>query len=833
MRLLIVQTATQVSERRGEGLGNLPAQLTRLIGREGALTELRALVWEHPVLTLCGAGGAGKTRLAVALGHALRPEFAGGAWWVDLSTTLEARLVAQAVASAILEEDVTSDPSAAAIARGLDEPSLMVLDNCEQVVDGCAELIVALLERSASLRVIATSRQPLGVPGEQVWRVGGLAVPGADGSAEARAGGAAASDGHDDAVSLFIERARLASNAFDADAPGVRENVRRICRWLDGMPLAIELAAARTTALPVAQLAERLERDPGLLRHPNRRAPERHRTLESMLDWSHRMLEPPEQRLFRRLGVFRGSFSLEAAERVCAGDELDVADVLDLLAVLIDRSLVQVVEPAGELRYRLLATVRQYAAAKLREEPEAAAVHVRHAEYFRALTVSARAELARPAQSSWLERLELEHDNLRAALEWLSDESIDEGAHMARLLWLCFWYQRGYYREARLRFERLLERAAEISPARRARILVSAGEVAFLQCDYVIAADHLTAALKLVDALGDRRAAAIALQRLGSIARERARYEEARDLHRRSLAIWEERGDGGGVAASRDYLGFVAWLSGDSETGEQECAAAVAAFRRAGDLRATAAALVNLGACALYRDEFDLARERLEEALSLARALGFKEAIAWSLHELAVTGRRSGQATVEVGRMLREALLVHRQLGDRWRIASVLEEIAGAVLLRSDLEQAVTVLAAAEALRERLGTPVPPAEAPDRAAALAHAARRLGKRAHEAAWAEGRASEFDQVIDLAVEALDATVAAATVAQDADPLLTPRELAVLELLSAGQTNREIAAALYISPSTAGVHVSNILRKLGAKRRVDAAGIAHRLGLLSTR
>jgi predicted ATPase len=557
--LLIEETASQTSEQREGALGNLPVQLTRLVGRDAALGELRSLVWRNRVLTLCGPGGAGKTRLAIALAEAIRPDFVGGAWWIDLSTIFEPGLVTQAVAATVLDRDLSGDPVPAALARKLPEATLLVLDNCEQVADGCAELVVALLERSQSLRVIATSRQPLGVPGEQVWRVPGL------GTGEPSRG----EDGPDDgAVALFIERAREASTAFDPDAADVLENVRRICQWLDGMPLAIELAAARVPVLSAAQLAQRIEQDTGILRHTTRLAPERHRTMDAMLEWSHRMLEPSEQRLFRRLSVFRGSFSLAAAESVCAGYLLDLADVLDLLAALIDRSLVQVVDHPEEPRYRLLATVRQYAAAKLWDGPEGPTVHSRHADYFIDLALSARDGVDGPHQSRWLQRLELEHDNLEAALQWLSEESIDDGARLARLLWP-FWYQRGYYHEARTRFEQLLTRAAEISPARRARVLVSAGEVAFLQCDYVKAIEHLNVALELVSDLGDERASATALQRLGSIAREQARYDDARDLHRRSLAVWEKLGDRVGIATSHDYLGFVAWLSGDGQSSEE------------------------------------------------------------------------------------------------------------------------------------------------------------------------------------------------------------------------------------------------------------------------
>ena len=357
------------------------------------------------------------------------------------------------------------------------------------------------------------------------------------------------------------------------------------------------------------------------------------------------------------------------------------------------------------------------------------------------------------------------------------------------------------------------------------------GQVAFLQCEYEVASRHLQTALDLVDELGDRRAAATALQRLGSIAREQARYDEARELHERSLAIWRELGDAEGVAASQDYLGFVAWLRGDSDTAEELCTAALAEFQRTGDLQATATALVNLGACALYRDSLPIARQRLEKALTIARELGFQEGIAWSLNELSIAARRARRPASETAPMLCEALVIHRRLGDRWRLASVLEEIAGAVLARSDPRLAIEVMAAAEAVRERLGTPIPPVEAGDRDAVVDQLVRKLNVSTFAAAWSDGRSRELDATIEVVLEAIETPDASETGSDSTEsPILTPRELAVLELLASGHTNREIASALFISASTAGVHVSNILRKLGAKRRVDAAGIAHRMGLL---
>ncbi len=264
-----------------------------------------------------------------------------------------------------------------------------------------------------------------------------------------------------------------------------------------------------------------------------------------------------------------------------------------------------------------------------------------------------------------------------------------------------------------------------MSDAARADVQVKAGAVAFLQCDYTEASDYLEAALEVFIRIGDRHATAVALQRLGSIAREQGRYDEARELHERSLAGWRELGHAEGIAFTQDYLGFVEWLRGNTAAAEEICAPALAAFTRTGNLQAAATTLVNLGAAALYAGDLPRARERLERALDDARTVGFQEGIAWSLHELAITARRMRRPVSEYAPMLREAALVHQRLGDRWRLASVLEEIAGGVLVRHDPELAAEVLAATEALREQLGAPIPPVEAPDRDAAVAQVGRRL------------------------------------------------------------------------------------------------------------
>ena len=695
------------------------------------MRELSALLWHTRLLTLCGPGGAGKTRLAIAVAEAVQADFIGGAWWVDLSATMDPELVGPAVVRAVLPGEQASEVPSVTVARHLADTSLLVLDNCEQVIEGCAEFVRALLARNPATRVIATSRAPLGVPGEQVWRVQGLAV-----TSLASTPAAGSEAGEEGSAELFVERVREVASSFDPEGPGCREAIARICSQLDGLPLALELAAARVPLLGVEQVAERLEHGHEFLRHSSRTVPERQRTLAQTVEWSHRLLAPVEQTLFRRLAVFRGSFSLAGAERVCSDESLSDVDVLDALGALVHQSLVQVLEDQANPRYRLPSTLRGYAAAKLADSGETDATHRRHAETFTELAEQAEITRAGVEQIRWLERFELEHDNFREALDWLAHSAPADAARLASLLWP-FWYQRGYYREARTRYDRVLALESELAEPELTETLLRAGEVAFLQCEYDLAIDRLDRVLALTGDTTQMPTRALVLQRLGSIAREQGHYDQAKDFHEQSLALWEALQDSHGVACARNYLGFVAWLRGDCAAAELLCALALQEFRRTGSLENVAGTLINLGAAALYSGNDDRATTRLEEALGTSRRLGFPEGIAWSSHELAIVARRERRSESESAQMLRDALLVHHQLGDRWRLASVLEEIAGTLLVRRDAAQAAALLSCVASVRGQIGVPVPPAELPDREAAMARAQRKLGQRAYATATAQG------------------------------------------------------------------------------------------------
>ena len=549
--------------------GTLPVALSSLIGRHREIEALTKLLATARMVTIVGSGGAGKTRLALAAAARAGGRFPDGVWWADLTALSEAELLPAVVASALEVPQSPGEDLMPVIARHIRESvTLLVLDGCEHLVEDVAKLAERLLRASPGIKVLATSREVIGVSGEQVFRVSGLDLPDLNGEPHAS-----------EAVQLFAERAGQTVAGLSLD-PAELDSVARLCRRLDGMPLAIELAAARVGTLSIDEIAARLDDNPDLLRHPSRTAPARHQTLQATLEWSYQLLSPQEQLMYHRLSAFQGTFSLLAAEAVGGGGEIERNDVVWLLGSLVDKSLVQVADRGAEHRYRLLETVRQHGEAKLASSGELPGVFQAHTRFYLALAEQAEAGLAGSDQAHWLDRLELEHDNLRAVLQrTLLGEPVEPevGGSLAGLLWP-FWSRRGHYPEARRWLDLAAQLTGEMSPPVRAAALTGAGVLAFLQCDYQLAAQRLSQVRALHEAADDQVGVAAALQRLGSIAREQARYDEAYRLHEESMAIWAGLDEPAGVAASLDYLGFAAWLEGDYARASAHCAQALAFF---------------------------------------------------------------------------------------------------------------------------------------------------------------------------------------------------------------------------------------------------------------
>jgi predicted ATPase len=426
---------------RGRLPNNLPLELSSFVGREREMAEVETLLSEQRLLTLTGSGGSGKTRLALRVVIDLVEDFEDGAWLVELAPLSDPDLVPQAVASVLgIRQQPGVSPADALVdhLRGAD--TLLVLDNCEHLVGACASLSAALLRVSPGLRILATSREALGVPGEALFSVPPLSLP------DPRRLQDVEGLTRYEAARLFSERARAIRPDFKITGDNAMA-VAQICYRLDGMPLAIELAAARVKVLSVEQISSRLDDAFALLGGGGRTALAHHGTLRATMDWSYELLPEEERLLLRRVSVFAGGFALEAAEVVCAGGDLERGEVLELLASLVDKSLVLVAERDGEARYRLLETIRQYGLEKLEEGGEAGQMRGRHAAWFLSLAERAESELKGHQQVVWLARLEREHDNLRVAMRWLLEEGeTDTAVRLAWALWL-FWRVHGYQGE--------------------------------------------------------------------------------------------------------------------------------------------------------------------------------------------------------------------------------------------------------------------------------------------------------------------------------------------------------------------------------------------------
>jgi predicted ATPase/class 3 adenylate cyclase len=766
---------------------NLPRQLTSFVGREQEMAEVRRLLGTTYLLTLTGVGGAGKTRLALQVAAEIPEEYPDGVWLVELAALSDPDYVPQAVASALGVREVPGRPLVTTLLDYLQRKKLLlILDNCEHLIAACARLAEAILRAGQNLRMLATSREALNIPGEVAWRVPSLLLP------EFRNLPPLEELTRFESVRLFIERATAAQPSFTL----TRENatwVAALCRQLDGIPLAIELAAARVPAMAVEQIAARLDDRFRLLGRANRSSLPRHQTLRAVMDWGYQLLSEQEQRVFRRLSVFMGGWSLEAAEAVCGGEGIEAFDILDLLTQLVFKSLAVMDEQQGDVRYRALETVRQYGLDKLRESKEADLIHRRHRDYFLRLAEQAKPELSGKNQGLWLDRLEREHDNLRAALAWsTAGGEAEVGLRLATAI-SRFWSVRGYFEEWRKSLTDILSRPdAVTSTAVRAEALSEAGRLAWRQGDHVQArafyeeslairrargdrlgiaqalsnlgiiareqGDHAAAralteeSLEMRRAVGDRLGVAYALNNLGLIAREQGEYAAARALHEESLAIKRELGDKMGMAYAFNNLGLVASAEGDYAQARSFYQQSLALSRELGDKGGIISyALNNLGNVAYLQGDHEAACALLEESLAIKRELGDKSGTAYTLNVLGRAVREQGNHAL-AGSLLVESLGIRRELEDKLGMAECLEGLAGLAEAQGQHERAAQLFGAAEALRGMIGAPIPPSDraAHDRYVASTRAS--LDEPLFNVAWAEGRGKTLDQAIEFGLSA---------------------------------------------------------------------------------
>ncbi|BCJ63302.1 ATP-binding protein [Polymorphospora rubra] len=755
--------------------GRLPVPLTSLLGREELLGTVAGRLAAHRLVTLTGPGGAGKTRLALAAAHRAagvrRPP---SVRFVDLSAVETPALVPAAVAAALGVRDVAGSGVPATLAGEIgDTDTLLVLDNCEHLVAGCAELVDHLLTRCPRLRVLATSRIALRLPAEAAVAVPPLATPPATG------GHTLAGLATHPATRLFLDRARARSGRPVPESSA--DAVARLCAELDGLPLAIELAAARTSVLGVPQIVERLRADPRLLRSTDPTAPARHRTVSAAIESSVEQLGAAARTLFDRLAVFAGGFDADAVEAV-AGPAGPAA-----LTALVEASLVEAVPGAGRpvpgaltgtdlarlaagpaaawpaptgptpagygaaagaVRYRMLVPIRRHAQDRLDGGGDGPAVRAAHARHFLALAETADARLRGTDQHRWLHRLRGETANLRAAMTWLAGPGADtEPYGDLRLAAALGTYCRleGHYREGHAWLAAGLDRHPAAPAALRARAGSVAAMLAMLLCDYPAAAGHAGAALAACRTAGDQRTAARIELTLGSVARERAQYALSAAHLAAASARYAACGDEWGEAQAAQLRGFTAWLSGDLDRADSRLWASLRWYGRLGDPEAVATALMNLGAVAYYRDDGDRAAALLDAALERYAALGFPEGLGWAHNLRGLVELRAGRADVAAAH-LTLSLAAHRQVGDRWRTASVVEALAEVARLDGAPVRGARLLGAAGRIRGEIGAPVPACEEAGVSATAWALRDTLGAGGFRAAYGYGRTAALDTLL---------------------------------------------------------------------------------------
>jgi predicted ATPase len=730
---------------------NLPNQLTSFIGREKEITHVTELLGSARLLTLTGAGGCGKTRLALRVAEGLADSYKDGCWVVELASLGDPTLIPKTVASVFAIEEQPGKDTSDRLGDWLESRDLLlVLDNAEHLLGACASLTERLLRRCNGLRVLVSSREPLGVAGERTYRVPSLSVP------EPQHGAASEAALGCEAARLFIERARLhrpdlAVTIKDA-AP-----LTSICRRLDGIALAIELAAPRVRVMSIAELSVRLDDRFDVLTSGSRTALPRHRTLRSLIDWSYDLLSEPEKAMLRHASVFAGGWTIEAAERVCTNERIERSDVLDLLTSLTDKNLVVADTHDEATRFGLLETVRQYAQDRLREGSEANPVRARHVEHFLHVAEELAAQQSDADRQAKLARLDKEHDNLRAALAWCEATAscAQSGLRLAgKLYW--FWRARGHWSEGRNWVYRLLAAASGGREKDRATARTTAGVLAFVQGDYSAAEEDFNDALAIRRRLGQRRHVAVLLGNLGSVALitdNDLTQRAARGLYEEALSISRELGDRRNLGVLLYSLGALSVATDDYLAGQSFLEESLSIRREFGGL-STAETLTDLGKVKYLLGDDQGARTHLVEALAAERQFGNRPGIAKALVWLAILSHDEGD-TLAARTQLREALEIAQAITDRQSMATALEAAAGLSLKSASPTEAARLWGCTQRLRDEFDSARTSFET-ERYERLVAAARSAlqDDAAFDRAWREGQSLTLDEVIHLAMDVCD-------------------------------------------------------------------------------
>jgi predicted ATPase/DNA-binding CsgD family transcriptional regulator len=799
----------------------LPQEPNSFVGRQRELDELRKVVGTSRMVTLSGPGGIGKTRLALRTLAVLADEFPDGAWYAELADLTNPDLVVAHVASVVGIAEERGRPLLDTLSDALrDRRMLLALDNCEHLIDPCARLCQRLLESAPELRLLTTSREPLRVAGEIVWQVPPLTVAPARSAQELF---------RCEAVQLFTERASAALAGFTL-TPANAAPVAELCRELDGIPLAIELAAARVRALSVEQIRSRLADRFGLLTTGARTAPPRQRTLRAAIDWSYNLLTERERVLLRRLAVFAG-WSLEMAERVCSDERIPAGDMLDLIAALVDKSLV-VREPEvlGQARYRMLDTIRAYAGAMLADAGETAAVRRRLRDYV--LEVAERNFTVGMAlvPASWQDRVDVfrrydvDAGNLwQVVSQCLADRDLETGLRICTAVRPCMLV-RGEFALGCQWLDAFLAApgSSSVDPRYLGAAFIGRAQLT-LAIDPAAAGSSAQTGLELCRSVGDEFWTAAGLNLLSEIAVHTGEPDGAEARGRQAMAIAKAAGDRWNEGWALSIQAAVAGLRGRMREAHQFATESISVMRGIDHHWGVARAQLGLADLARLRGDYGEARQHYQEALGYLREIDARPEIARCLSGLARVAMDLG-ATELAREHLTESLRLSRVTGSHIGVARGLESFAAFAARESEPERAVLLAAAADALREAAGLPPLPGERTERYLAPA---RRLGDQTVARLWAEGRGLSAEAAIDLALRPPDAAGPARAAARDyagaARPpsSLTPREREIATLVATGRSNKAIAEELVISPATVARHVANILAKLGFRSRAQIA------------
>jgi predicted ATPase/DNA-binding CsgD family transcriptional regulator len=774
----------------------LPLLVTDLIGRERELDGLGDILRQGArILTLTGPGGVGKTSLALRLAVELSHLYPDGVIFVPLAPVGDASLVIPTIVHTLQLPETGARAARDSLQAYLrDRRMLLVLDNFEQVLAAASE-VSGLASSSDGLAILVTSRAPLRVRGEQEYPVQPLEVP------ELTRVPVVGDVVGNPSVELFVDRVRAAVPSFQLG----RENaaaIAAICRRLDGLPLAIELAAARVRVLSPTALLSRLDSALPLLSGGARDLPERQQTMRRAIEWSYELLDEPERMLFNTLSVFRGGWTLDAAEAVGAGEHASAEDVLGFMSSLVEQSLVVTGnQEDGSFRYRLLVPVREFAEEHLERTGGAGEVRRRHAEYYLALSEQAATELTGPRQVEWLSRLEMERDNLRAAVNWLLGiQDCDAAIRLVWNLWV-FWWIRGYHGEVRGWMTQVLEEVPRLPSIARAQVLGTSGAMALAQ---------------------------------GDIASAEMCCEESRSL-------FNSVGDDLSAARMGLTLGLTGSAKGDSQKAGTWLGEAADVFRNTNTHFWAALAVSALGMLAFRQGDYERAETLLAEGHGLARKAGDRFSRYIALYNQSRLAQSRGNVAEAAG-LFREGLMFSLEVGDRANTAYCLEGLAAVAAAQGDTDRAARLLGAAHALFEMVGARVYTYR-PDislREQTMAAVQDQLDEDAWETAWAEGKSMPIDDVVTLATSLANLGEKMPDARHDPMPFspdsklistygLTPREVEVLRFLIAHRSYREIAEAMYISPRTVGTHITSIRNKLGVSSPREAARIAAELGL----